>query len=889
MARVEEVRLTLAAIIYSIETDLKYTINQYITPYFQDTSFLPGGEVLAKTLNRFAAENGALDPNHHLSDVVEYLDFGDVLAALSKGKEFLTLGAAEELRKINTEISDIIPIRNRVMHTRPLLAGDFGDVYGFVSGLRPVDGLKWQNVRSTIDKIERNPQYVLTLTLPFLQEDSKVMHSLPYPDFDESGFIGRTKDLDYVKKLILSNSVVSIIGDGGVGKTALALKAAYDIVDMKESCPFDIVVWISAKTTMLTATGVVSLRDTIRDFAGFIDAINAKTTDSKKESLSQTMGEIFEFFDLFPTLLIIDNLETIQTEEIREFIREAQMHCKILITSRVGLGELEYPRKLEGLSPKESIQLIREIARARASRSLERLENEELASIVSKLYFNPLAIKWFVSAVETGLSPNDVLHNKDNLFNFCLSNVLEKLSLEAHHIISTLRASRRPLNIAELVFTTQLAPEKVRHHLNELFKTTLLSRDITRKKGHEDVRYTISEFAKEYLSKSKKLDVDLVRSVTKALNQLESNAESTIQRSEVNEYDIRAILIRTSDEKVVARILHEALELSHNGHYAAAMVKVDEAKAILPYYSEAYRVSAFIKASSDEILDAVEEYDHALELEPDNVKTLYYYAQFALFKLQNRDRSKELADTLLQLRPNDVYPHLLMCRCLGRFNQYDKALDELDSEPCKKAEGKMERIVITERMSIMFDMFRNRIIIGEDYETAIKIFKDNYELFNYLIDKANYDWKVVKTFTEALSAYLSLLPYTHVEDQHLWLEEMLQKHQARLTTAPAFYRVRDLLENKHGWKIYLDDKPDSETALSEPDDKTGVIIRKQWVEDKGFVFIEADEGKFFAHKNVFLNLRNQEDWVLLQDGQKVRFRIGKNNEGPCAVSVRIIR
>jgi LuxR family glucitol operon transcriptional activator len=40
MAKITEVRLTLAALIYGIEIDLKSLINQAISPFHQDLSFL---------------------------------------------------------------------------------------------------------------------------------------------------------------------------------------------------------------------------------------------------------------------------------------------------------------------------------------------------------------------------------------------------------------------------------------------------------------------------------------------------------------------------------------------------------------------------------------------------------------------------------------------------------------------------------------------------------------------------------------------------------------------------------------------------------------------------------------------------------------------------------
>lgn len=66
-----------------------------------------------------------------------------------------------------------------------------------------------------------------------------------------------------------------------------------------------------------------------------------------------------------------------------------------------------------------------------------------MVEISRKLYFNPLALKWFVSAVETGIPPHEVINNKDDLLDFCLTNVYEKLSEGAISVLNTIRASRK--------------------------------------------------------------------------------------------------------------------------------------------------------------------------------------------------------------------------------------------------------------------------------------------------------------------------------------------------------------------------------------------------------------------------------------------------------------
>ena len=61
--------------------------------------------------------------------------------------------------------------------------------------------------------------------------------------------------------------VISIVGEGGVGKSALALKVAYELID-KDS-PFDAVVWVTSKTTQITLNEIREIKGAISRVAGF--------------------------------------------------------------------------------------------------------------------------------------------------------------------------------------------------------------------------------------------------------------------------------------------------------------------------------------------------------------------------------------------------------------------------------------------------------------------------------------------------------------------------------------------------------------------------------------------------------------------------------------------
>jgi LuxR family glucitol operon transcriptional activator len=71
MAKITEIRLTLAAFIYAIEIDIKNIVKKYVTPYQEDTSFFHDADLEAKVLNRFSKDNPGLKSKGNLDDVID--------------------------------------------------------------------------------------------------------------------------------------------------------------------------------------------------------------------------------------------------------------------------------------------------------------------------------------------------------------------------------------------------------------------------------------------------------------------------------------------------------------------------------------------------------------------------------------------------------------------------------------------------------------------------------------------------------------------------------------------------------------------------------------------------------------------------------------------------
>jgi len=882
MAKITEIRLTLAAFIYGLEIDLKNVLKKYVTPFHEDISFFRDEDLQSRVIDRFKKDNPGVNFNSNIDDVLDYIDFYDSFNILKKNDVFLPKQTADYLTSIFQQLVDLIPIRNRVMHTRPLLGGDFSTIHDFVQTLKNDSPIDWKFTIEARELIEKDPSYLLTLRLPpvtLYTHPSKVVHNLPAPDFDDTGFIGRTKDLDEIKKLIFSNKVVSILGDGGIGKTALAVKVAYDLVDMGEKCPFELIIWTSAKTTMLTSKGIEEIYTAITDYTGLISVIS----DSLDSSVtSNKFDVIIEYLDLFKTLIIIDNLETIQSEEVRNFIRNAQTKCNIVITSRIGLGELEYPRTLSGLTENECAKLIREIARIRNSDILMKLPQSTLIDIASKLYYNPLALKWFVSTVETGISPQEVLNNKDDLLNFCLTNVYEKLSEGAISVLNSIRASRRKLSSAEILYLSDYETLDARKYLIELFKTTLISREIVDVTNIEEVYYYIPEFAKEYLSQKHPVDQNYVKKITAKSRELTSGIQDIKKINSYNEFSINALACETPNQRIAAKLLSEALVYSKSNNYVKAFQRVNEAKNVDPNYYEVYRVSAFMKATNGDTLSAEDDYLIGLEIAPENPRLLYFYAQFLLFHLEDTKKALECAEKVYKLKPNHPNSAFLFARCYNVMKEFNKAIQIIKNLINDTALDALNlRVAYTELITLYSNAGQSYLKIENDIEAGISHFKKAFDTFQSCVRLNIVDVKMIKNFCDAIYTFMTMIPTTEIFKNKEYIKNVIEGYQYHISLTylkrKVVLKYNERFEDE-SLNYLLDTQIEEGTKL-------GNLIKTQ---NDSFVFIESDNERYFAHYTDFTEFKSSAELKKVKQGQLVSFEEYQNAKGLCGKNVKII-
>jgi tetratricopeptide (TPR) repeat protein len=282
------------------------------------------------------------------------------------------------------------------------------------------------------------------LTLP---EPKKVYHNLPQPDYGT--FIGREKELAQVHSILCpyphsQHALVTIDGIGGIGKSALALEVAhrylrdYDRLSPEER--FEAIIWTSAKSAVLTADGPVprtQITRTLDDIYTTI-AVALEREDITRARPEEQDGLVTKALTRQRTLLIVDNLETVDDERVNTFLRELPAPTKAIVTTRHRI-DVAYPVRLTGMSKEDGLALIVQ----ECDKKSVKLTEAEAEKLYDRTGGVPLAIVWSVAQMGYGYDVEAVLRRlgqpSEDISRFCFEGVMERIrGTDAHKLLMAL-------------------------------------------------------------------------------------------------------------------------------------------------------------------------------------------------------------------------------------------------------------------------------------------------------------------------------------------------------------------------------------------------------------------------------------------------------------------
>jgi LuxR family glucitol operon transcriptional activator len=691
---ISAVRNTCFAILSAVESDIRDTVALACLEN-NDDSFLPE-DIRQRALNRFQQDSASEPlPAQILDyDLLAYTDFGDLAKILYSIRTVLEAASSVQVDIVAPKLEALSRARNRVCHSRPLEEEDlpsFLDLAKFLLQYAPM--CDWTELNTVQNKMDEDPSYVLRLQIPeFWRLDrGAIPNNLPLPDYDDTSFLGRLTERKELKKHLLGrHPVVTLVGEGGVGKTALALQCVYDLLDLGDQCPYEAIVWVTLKNKVLTSAGIASVQGAVVDVLGILQVsateLGAEGTQLEVHSAA---SELITYLREIKALLIIDNFETLTSNPLRDFFTQIPEGSKILITSRVGLGELELRYSLDPLDLKTASTLLRRYAKALNLHLLSDAPAPKIERYVKFLFGSPLLIKWFVQSVASGADPErstgKTNQNFASAIKFCFENLFERLSQAEREVLHILSAARKQLTFTELMFliqeVSQTSPLIIESALATLHSSSMVKRTAPDLRSADvSTRLNLTDIAMEYLGKFAPPSVSTMSKVQAALKKLRETAELSTVQTAIYKYDITAIRAVTKDERICAVYLKQALNFTKMHKYDEATDSINKVLSMLPNYSEAYRISSFQAGVQGDLYKAAEELDRALEYSPKSALIYYQYAQLALYKLDDPSVALEKIDHAIELDMQEDALQTLRALALVRLGRCTEAAEIYEAQ-----------------------------------------------------------------------------------------------------------------------------------------------------------------------------------------------------------------
>jgi LuxR family glucitol operon transcriptional activator len=698
------VRNTCFAILSAVESDVRDAVAIACLESEQDV-FLPE-DVRQRALGRLGLDS---DRETELTnatdlDLLKYTDFGDLAKILHATAKVMLETIGLEISVIAKKLESLAKARNRVCHSRPLEEEDlpnFLDLAKFL--LTGESGWDWTELRGVQNNLDSDPSYILRLQIPefWRYEKNAVPNNLPLPDYDETSFLGREIDRKHLKNhLVGRHPVITLVGEGGVGKTALALQCVYGLLDLADQCPYEAIVWTSLKNKVLTASGINSVHGGVANVLGILqESTNQLGVPTPQTEVIDAANELLAYLKEIKVLLIIDNFETLTANPLREFFSNIPEGSKVLITSRVGLGEIELRYALDPLDMKTASTLLRKYASVFNLPTLSALPQPKLERYVNFLFRNPLLIKWFVQSVAAGADQERTISRNNLQFSdairFCFENLFDRLSAVEKEVLHILAASRRQLTFTELMFLIQeiskTPPINIESALSTLHSSSMVKRTAPEARSADvSTRLNLTDIAAEYIGKFAPPSGPTMSKVQAALKKLRETTELASVQTQIYKYDIMVVRSETKDERICTVYLNQALGCNKRHEYDEAVANIEKVYSILPSFSEAYRVASIVAASQGDLYRAAEELDRALEHSPQSALIYYQYAQLSLYKLEDAALALEKIDAAIGLDQTDdtlqTFRALALVR-LGRCQEaseiYEKLLPSINDRARK--------------------------------------------------------------------------------------------------------------------------------------------------------------------------------------------------------------
>src|SRR5947209_5881863 len=218
-------------------------------------------------------------------------------------------------------------------------------------------------------------------------------------------FFGREAELAHIREALDPENRTwgaLIDGPGGMGKTSLAVRAAYDCTPEQ----FKRIVFVSVKDRELDDDGMRELGVFI--LPGFLEMLNELSreldrADITKSPEDQRIRLLHEALRDEQALLILDDLESLpkpDRDKLFTFVKRLPLGCKAILTSRRRIGSGSELLILQKLDQAAALETLADLARHNPL--LAKTNEAERVTLYEQTAGNPLLLRWVAGQLGRG-------------------------------------------------------------------------------------------------------------------------------------------------------------------------------------------------------------------------------------------------------------------------------------------------------------------------------------------------------------------------------------------------------------------------------------------------------------------------------------------------------
>lgn len=834
-------RLALFVFFDAIERDLVSVIRSIVGEEDVLTEEERRGAKLA--LSRQLAS--PLDPSSHYDQLLG-LDLGAKFQVLMRVRGKLDVVMADYYRKIQPLFEKVITVRNAVMHGRPLTIEEYATGFTFAQELRKRPKI-WPQFQNDYLEYAKAPYHFSAHAVGLIDQPGSfgVLNNLPLPDYDDTGFFPRPEiEKSLKKKLLGRHPVITVLGDGGNGKTALSLQTLYGLVESNDH-NFDLILWYSAKVATLSISGIKDIESAVTASS----AIISKAAEFEPGE-DDPMLRLRRLLTQNKVLLVIDNLETVTGGLIRELVEDIPGESKLLLTSRIPLGG-DRPVNVSEFSEAEAVKFLRIVIEAHSVSSLRSVDNDRLKFFASRLSYKPLLLKWFVLGVQSGIDPNKIVADPKISLKFCLENVIDKLTQPAKTVSVILATVPEAISVSVLVEISDEDAFYIEEGIGELTRFGLVTAEDM---SGVDRHFKLRGFVRSYIIRVINPDKEFTKEIGLRFRKLNDDYERDRMQSQADKYQIRHLTVRSRSEAIAAKKLRAAVRASSLQGWVDEG-SFEELKVTNPAYFEVYRNEAVAAYHASDVPRAIQSYEAALEY-GENQPQLHYFFAGLLMRAGYTERAASEYDSALALDPGEPVVLREAARNLFRLHRYDEAKVHLDQAAQIRARTQKDLVVLLDlQIQVRVRLIDHKTTMG-DFDKAIegcvdlKIFLEKCDI--RLFDSTIYE------HIRAVSGSLTVVR----RDGRRGSEEI------------------DALAN---W-IKSNAAPNRQSEISKQQGERRIGSLKQIGRKPTFGFIvDNDQKEFFVAAATV----DAEIWQWLNDDGVVLFEVELSEKGPLAVNIGV--